>query len=264
VEIEALECRANAQTDLIVGKPLDDFRALWSEWRKDEAVNQELLTLSNWTFDKEAKVIVPKPPNWDKLQVSERNCEVTRGLVFEVVETTYGPPATTVKDKGYMLMINSPFTGQGTSWPCEIVQRHLSTESQEVTAKARNDRDLFNVQCLETSTYLPLNAKYLIVNFVFPVDADIALQFDYEDMVPGYELICIVHREGNDTECGHYTTSLKFDGRWHAYDDAPLTRKRITEPNATAPPYLMLFRRESMGRRLATPFVRRPTLESMD
>ena len=242
VEIKALACSVEGKVLLITGKPLDDFERKWSRWRKDEAKNAKLLVLSNWVFDKTNQIIVPKPKKPKELD-RQQYCGLERAAVSHVVKTDYEKvDQTKFENIGPILKIPLPTSGTGTRQPCAIVQRYLSKPQRSVVARARHDLDLFNFQSLETTTIIPPTAKYFIIQLTFQVRRSMDVRFEYEDAVPGYELICVVHKIGG-AYGGHYRTSLKFHGRWHAYDDFPLTRKHIQRPSSSAPPYLLLFRR---------------------
>jgi hypothetical protein len=242
VEIKALACSIDGEVLLITGKPLDDFERKWSLWRKDEKKNAKSLVLANWAFDKKNQIIVKKPKKPKELD-REQYCGLERAAVSQVVQTDYEKVDTRKFEViGPILKIPLPTSGKGTRKPCAIVQKYLSKPQQSVVARARHDLDLFNFQCLQTTAIIPPTAKYFIVQLTFRVTRDMKVRFEYEDAVPGYELICVVHKTGG-AYGGHYRTSLKFHGRWHAYDDFPLTRKHIQHPSASAPPYLLLFRR---------------------
>jgi hypothetical protein len=110
-------------------------------------------------------------------------------------------------------------------------------------------KDLFFFYTLETRKYHP-TSKYAIVSFSRTrwQENSQAGAFNYDRQsftVSGqtYELIAVIHRTGDGTECGHYFASLKLGSQWYMYNDKPLERKPIDSPSTRDYPYLLLFRK---------------------
>jgi len=186
--------------------------------------------------------------------VTKRNCEVTRKelgsgdlLPRPIQDYAVEERGPRFETKGPILFVQLNVGRKGTLRPCALVYDTLSKTAEEVISVVRRKDDLFYVEALQRTKYEPVGAKYLVVCFVFGLKEGINATFDYEDLYPGYEVICIVHRIDHGSVFGHYITSIKSDNRWYKYNDSPISRIRVRQPDDKVPPHMILLRRKGPG-----------------
>jgi hypothetical protein len=224
---------------------VDAFDIKWQLQLSQNNRNKQLL--SEYTYDKEKDTIRLMT------QGDDRNRHIFRGqpkdtdpdlkdIDWRAAHVTY------IKTRSHFIEL-STLRRPGQS-VCGHIEEELLNPVGDIKGTTRDAaKDLFFFYTLETRKYNP-TSKYAIVSFPRTrwqgnSQAD-DFNYNQQSFTVGdqtYELIAVIHRTGDGTECGHYFVSLKVGSQWYMYNDKPLERKPIDSPSTRDYPYMLLFRK---------------------